>query len=50
MCEPTALYEYEEVGPLPSWIAVSGDHVYWTEDRTGELNRMPIQGAFPSMP
>jgi hypothetical protein len=47
VCEPTALYEYEEVGPLPSWIAVSGDHVYWTEDRTGELSRMPIQGGVP---
>jgi hypothetical protein len=42
-CEPEALYE--EDATLPSWLTVRKGHVYWIDDRTQELSRIPTEGG-----
>lgn len=43
-CEPEALSD-ELIGGLPSGLALQGEHVYWIEERSGELRRVAKAGG-----
>jgi hypothetical protein len=44
-CAPEAIYE--EDFALPSWVTVLDSHVYWLEQRTAGLRRVPTSGGLP---
>jgi hypothetical protein len=44
-CEPEAIHG--EGAALPSWMTVRKGYVYWVEERTQEVRRVPTEGGVP---